>query len=250
MEPNPDPIDLARRLVRGRFPDALAVVLAGSAAAGRATASSDLDIAVLVGDGGETCRETLRFEGRLVELFIHTRAGLGELFAADTATRRAVLQSMYATGLVLVDTGGEAGWARARAEADLRDGPPAPTPETVETKRYGLTDALDDLADAGDPFERLAVAGVFFNVAADLLFDHHRAWTGGGKWLPRRLLEADGERGGALLEGHRHLCETGAPVLLSDAAVRILDLVGGPLREGYRRTWRGVIESVAAGVGR
>ncbi|MFI9603377.1 nucleotidyltransferase domain-containing protein [Streptomyces sp. NPDC052043] len=250
MEPNPDPIDLARRLVQGRFPDALAVVLAGSTAAGRATASSDLDIAVLVGDGGETCRETLRFEGRLVELFIHTRAGLGELFAADTATRRAVLQSMYATGLVLVDTGGEAAWARARAEADLRNGPPALTPETVETKRYGLTDALDDLADAGDPFERLAVAGVVFNVAADLLFDHHRAWTGGGKWLPRRLLEADGERGGALLEGHRHLCETGAPVLLSDAAVRILDLVGGPLREGYRRTWRGVIESVAAGVGR
>ncbi|WP_107072760.1 nucleotidyltransferase domain-containing protein [Streptomyces vietnamensis] len=245
-----DPIDLARRLVQARFPDALAVVLAGSTATGRATTSSDLDIAVLIADGGETCRETLRFEGRLVELFVHTRAGLVELFAADVAARRGVLQSMYATGIVLVDTAGEAGRARALADSDLRAGPPALEPETVETKRYGLTDALDDLADASDPFERLAVAGVVLNTAADLLLDHHRAWSGGGKWLPRRLLDADGERGGALLQGHRNLCETGDPALLTDAALRILDLVGGPLREGYRRTWRGVIDSVAAGVGR
>ncbi|MFF7444129.1 nucleotidyltransferase domain-containing protein [Streptomyces sp. NPDC008122] len=247
---HPDPIDLARRLVQDRFPDALAVVLAGSTAAGRATASSDLDIAVLLGDDGETGRETVRVEGRLVELFVHTRAGLAELFAADVAARRGVLQSMYATGLVLVDTDGEAGRARDLAEADLRNGPPALEPEIVETKRYGLTDALDDLADADDPFERLAVAGVVLDGAADLLLDHHRAWSGSGKWLPRRLLDADAEHGGALLQAHRHLSETGDPAPLTDATLRILDLVGGPLREGYRRTWRGVIDSVAAGAGR
>lgn len=240
-----DPIDLTRSLVQDRFPATLAVVLAGSTVTGRATASSDLDIAVLLADGGETRRETLRFEGRLVELFIHTRAGLEELFAANVATRRGVLQSMYATGLVLVDSGGEAGRVRARAESDLRKGPPALDPETVETRRYGLTDALDDLTDADDPFERLVVAGVVLDDAADLLFNHHRAWAGGGKWLVRRLLEADGERGGALLQGHRHVCETGDPVPLIDAAARILDLVGGPLREGYRRTWRGAATSQA-----
>ncbi|MDH6126413.1 nucleotidyltransferase domain-containing protein [Kitasatospora sp. GP82] len=119
---DPDPVDHARRLACDRFPDALAVILAGSTAAGRATAGSDLDIAVLIGDGSETCRETIRFEGRVVELFVHTRAGLVDLFAADVAVRRAVLQSMYATGLVLVDTDGAAGRARAPAEADLREG--------------------------------------------------------------------------------------------------------------------------------
>nr|WSX50503.1 nucleotidyltransferase domain-containing protein [Streptomyces sp. NBC_00974] len=241
------PIELARRIVRDRFPDALAVVLAGSTAAGRATASSDLDIAVLVGDGGETYRETLRVEGRVVEFFVHTPAGLAELFAADVTARRAVLQSMYATGLVLVDRDGEAGRARAMAEADLRQGPPALDPETVETKRYGLTDALDDLGDAEDPVERLAVAGVVLAGAADLLFDHHGAWTGGGKWLPRRLREADPERGAALLDGHLWLCVSGDPTGLIDAVSDVLALAGGPLREGYRRTWRGVIDSVAAG---
>ncbi|MEU9236003.1 nucleotidyltransferase domain-containing protein [Streptomyces subrutilus] len=245
-----DPIDQARRLVRSRFPGALSVVLAGSTATGRATASSDLDLAVLIEDGGVTYRETIRFEERVVELFVHTPTGLLELFAADVAARRAVLQSMYASGLVLVDADGEAGRARALAEADLRAGPPALEPETVDTKRYGLTDALDDLADASDPIERLAVAGYVVNTAADLLCDHHRAWIGGGKWLPRRLLEADPRRGAALLEGHHHLCRSGDPAVLISAALKVLDLVGGPLREGYRRTWPGTIGPAAAGVWR
>ncbi|WP_449483427.1 nucleotidyltransferase domain-containing protein [Streptomyces avidinii] len=235
-----DPLDQARRLARDRFPGALAVILAGSTAAGRVTASSDLDIAVLVEDGDETCRETIRFEGRVVELFIHTRAGLAELFARDVAARRAVLQAMYAGGLVLVDKDGAAGRARALAEADLRQGLPALDADTVETKRYGLTDAVDDLVDAADPVERVVIAGSVLTGAAELLFDHHRAWTGGsGKWLPRRLLEADPERGTALLEGHLLACTTGDPTALAGAASHVLDLTGGPLREGYRRTWQG-----------
>ncbi|MGW6708409.1 nucleotidyltransferase domain-containing protein [Streptomyces sp. NPDC054956] len=246
MDMDVDPIDLARSIARERFPDALSVILAGSTAAGRATASSDLDIAVLVGDEGRTYRETLRVEGRVVELFVHTRTGMAELFAADVAGRRAVLQSMYAAGLVLVDRDGEAGRARALAEADLRQGPPALDPDTVETKRYGLTDALDDLTDAGDPVERVAVAGVVLAGAADLLFDHHRAWTGGGKWLPRRLLEADAKLGAALLDGHLRACTAGDPSPLADASSQVLALCGGPLREGYHRAWHGVIDSIAA----
>ncbi|WP_369183363.1 nucleotidyltransferase domain-containing protein [Streptomyces sp. Y1] len=231
----------AGRVAAERFPDALAVLLAGSAAAGRATATSDLDLAVLVPDGGATYRETVRYEGRLVELFVHTGAGLAELRAADATSRRAVIQSMYATGLLLSDPHGHGARAREQALADLRQGPPALAADTVETMRYGLTDLLDDLADARDPYERLAVAGHVLTAAADLLCDHRRAWLGGGKWLPRRLREADGELGPELLAGHRLLCETGAAGPLSAAARRVLDLTGGPLAEGYRRDWGGAI---------
>ncbi|MDX3539400.1 nucleotidyltransferase domain-containing protein [Streptomyces sp. MB09-01] len=231
-------VDRARRLAAESFPDALSVVLAGSTAAGRTTTTSDLDIAVLIEEGGETRRETLRFEGRLVELFVHTRSGLDELFAADTASRRGVMQRMYAEGLVLSERDGAATCIQRQAEAALREGPGALAPATVESQRYALTDALDDLADASDVVERLAVAGVVLNTAADLLFDHCRAWTGGGKWLPRRLLQADPRHGGALLDGYRRLCENGEPEDLADAAAEILTLAGGPLREGYARTWR------------
>ncbi|MEV7557317.1 nucleotidyltransferase domain-containing protein [Streptomyces sp. NPDC089795] len=235
---NPDhPFHQARRLAAERFPDALSVVLAGSVASGRATATSDLDIAVLIEHGGETRRETLRFEGRLVELFSHTRAGLRELFAADAASRRGVMQRMYADGLVLSERDGAATRVKQHAEEALREGPDALAPTEVETRRYGLTDALDDLADTVDACERLAVAHVVLSTAADLLLDHRRAWTGGGKWFPRRLLQADAVHGRALLDGYRRLCRGGGPQGLVDAAADVLALVGGPLREGYARTW-------------
>ncbi|MEU6589607.1 nucleotidyltransferase domain-containing protein [Streptomyces sp. NPDC046881] len=239
------PVNQARRLAAECFPDALSVVLAGSAASGRVTTTSDLDVAVLIEDGGETRRETLRFEGRLVELFLHTRAGLAELFAADAASRRGVMQRMYAEGLVLCERDGAATRIKQHAEDALREGPGALASATVESRRYVLTDALDDLADAADVVERLAVANVVLGTAADLLFDHRRAWTGSGKWLPRRLLEADPEHGGALLDGYRRLCENGEPEDFADAAMGILTLVGGPLREGYARTWRAAAEPAA-----
>jgi len=238
---------LALGVARRRIPAALAVTLGGSAAAGRATAGSDLDVAVLVDDSGETFRDTLRVEGRVVELFVHTRSGLAELFAADVASRRAVMQYIYVNGVVLADEKGHAVRARAAAEADLRRGPPALSPATVETRRYMLTSDLDDLVDVRDRAETLAVGGGVLRCAVDLLMDHHRAWLGGGKWMPRRLLEADAVRGAALLDGHVRLGESGDATDLTDAASHVLDLVGGPLREGYRRTWQGVIESAAGG---
>ena len=101
--------------------------------------------------------------------------------------------------------------------------------------------------DTRDRIERLAVAGAVLSSAADLVSNHHRAWVGSGKWLPRRLLEADGKIGAALLEGHRRLCEDDDPALLAEAAAHVLDLVGGPLAEGYRRTWQGASGPDAAG---
>ncbi|PRX96800.1 hypothetical protein [Allonocardiopsis opalescens] len=232
-------VEHARRLVVRRFPGALAAALAGSAAAGRMTASSDLDVVVLVGDGGVGFRETVRAGGRLVELFVHTPTVLDEIFAADAVSRRATMQTMWAHGRVLLDTGGAAQRVRARARDELRAGPPALAAHQVEERRYGLTAELDDLGDARDPAERLVVATGVLDLAADLLCDHRRAWVGSGKWRPRRLREADAELGGALLAGHLRMCAHGEAAPLAEAAAEVLGLVGGPLREGYRREWPG-----------
>ncbi|MBF4133535.1 MULTISPECIES: nucleotidyltransferase domain-containing protein [Streptomyces] len=50
--PAPPPDASAHRLVKARYGDGLAAVLGGSAAGGGFTARSDLDIAVLLPDGG------------------------------------------------------------------------------------------------------------------------------------------------------------------------------------------------------
>ncbi|MFE7707588.1 hypothetical protein ACFU6I_17690 [Streptomyces sp. NPDC057486] len=73
--------------------------------------------------------------------------------------------------------------------------------------------------------------------ATHLLTDYHGAWTGTGKWLPRRLLTADPLRGKALLDGHRAVADKADPASLAAAVADVLDLFGGPLREGYAHTW-------------
>ncbi|WP_373689109.1 hypothetical protein [Streptomyces sp. Rer75] len=87
--------------------------------------------------------------------------------------------------------------------------------------------------DALGAIEQLSLADATLREAAHLLTDHHAAWTGIGKWLPRRLLGADPARGGALLDGHRTVAEDGDPAPLAAAAEQVLALLGGPLREGY-----------------
>jgi predicted nucleotidyltransferase len=236
-----DLVATAREFVVERFPDAKAAYLAGSVAAGRATASSDLDIVVVQGsDDAETFREALRRGGRLVELFAHTAATYREFWDADVASRRCTMPQMYAGGIILVSRNGFAQARQAEAARLVEAGPPALGPEALETMRYLLTDALDDLADLTDPIEVAACAAGVLEMAADLVCARAGWWVGRGKWLPRRLLEADPDQGGRLLRGF-----TGDRALLLEAARDVLDGVGGPLREGYRRTWRGVIESDA-----
>lgn len=99
---------------------------------------------------------------------------------------------------------------------------------------------MDDLTDAPptNRHEQLALADFILREAAHLLTAHHGAWTGIGKWLPRRLLTADPARGKALLEGHRAVADHADPTRLTAAAEQVLHLLGGPLREGYTQPWQ------------
>ena len=91
----------ASRLVAARYPHVLGALLGGSAARGRATASSDLDVAVLLPDREHSGREVVRHEGRVAELFLNTVADLPEFFAWDRARRRGTVLFLYDRGLPL-----------------------------------------------------------------------------------------------------------------------------------------------------
>ncbi|WP_055563179.1 nucleotidyltransferase domain-containing protein [Streptomyces atriruber] len=240
MNDQESPAAHAARLVTALFPDALGAVLGGSAAQGRATATSDLDVAVLLPDSGTTGREVIRHEGRPAELFLTTLADVPEFFAWDSARRRGTVLFIYAEGLPVLDLHGHLARTCAQARAVLAAGPPPLAPEERERSRYGLTCFMDDLADIprDDRHEQLACADFTLREAAHLLTAHHNAWSGVGRWLPRRLLSADPALGKALLDGHRVVAEHADPGPLAAAAEDVLDLFGGPLREGYVHRWR------------
>ncbi|MEW2194712.1 nucleotidyltransferase domain-containing protein [Streptomyces microflavus] len=121
--------DEARRLVEECYPQAVGALLGGSAAQGRATAGSDLDVAVLLPDGEAGGREVVRRDGRLAELFVHTVNDVSAAFERDRAQRRGTVLFLYAQGLPLLDPGGHVSHACERAREVLAAGPPPLAPE-------------------------------------------------------------------------------------------------------------------------
>jgi predicted nucleotidyltransferase len=230
----------ALRVVTELFPHALGAVLGGSAAQGRATRASDLDVAVLLPDSDTSRREVVRHDGRIVELFLNTLEDVPEFFAWDRARRRATVLFIYAQGLPLADPHGHMARTCRLARDTLAAGPPPLTAAEWEHGRYVLTCFLDDLVDAppDNRYEQLSLADHALRTAADLVTAHHGAWTGIGKWLPRRLLSADPSIGKALLDGHQAVAEHADARPLATAVEQVLDLLGGPLREGYSHRWR------------
>lgn len=225
-----DLVALARQIVAERFPDARAAVLAGSVAAGRATATSDLDIVVLSGSG-ERVWEAIRVQGVPVELFVHTDESVAYWFEHERQQGGCTLAHMLATGLPL--GGAEVDRLQTQAREHLAAGPPAWTREQLDYRRYALTDALDDLAGATDTGERDAVAGQVLVMAGELALGSRGAWLGTGKWLVRRLRGQDPDLAAALLSGHRDAVASGDVSALVAACDGVLDGVGGRLTEGF-----------------
>lgn len=233
-----DALQTAERLVRERLPEARAAWLGGSAATGSMTATSDLDITVLLASTPAPFRESLTVAGQPVELFVHTEESLKFFSEQDRRRRRPTMLRLVGTSIVVVDDSSGVG-GRLREEFNRLDraGPPALTAEELDTARYAVTDLLDDLR-AGGP-EALSIAATLWCETAELLLGAHARWSGTGKWLLRELRALDADEGThhaeALLSG---LAATsrGDTTVMQAAVTAALAAVGGPLFDGYRRT--------------
>lgn len=228
-----DPVDLATRLVKQTFPEAQAGLLAGSVLTERRTATSDLDVVVVLDGPPAPYRETLRTDGWVVELFVHTAASLRHYWTQDAAARRPVLLRMCAEGHVVASRDGAAERYAEEAAAWLLAGPAQPARDLVDRQRYMTTDLLDDLRGAADVAEAGYIAAALMQAVSDLLLLTENRWSGTGKWLARQLSQADAELPTRLVAGQHH-ASRGDTSLLQEVAVEVLHRAGGPLTEGYR----------------
>jgi predicted nucleotidyltransferase len=226
-----------RALVAERYPDARAAWLAGSVVTGTATATSDLDITVLLPGPPAPFRESIEYDGWPVELFVHTRESVAHWIAKDVERRRPTLVRLISTGVVLLDLDGVGSALAEECGAVIAAGPGPVSQSDLDAMRYALTDTLDDLADCTEPVMATAVAYAVWEQAARLLLAADARWWGTGKWLVRELRERDEARDTSYtLRLHAGLVAAveGDPVLLAIVAEEILDLAGGPLWVGYR----------------
>jgi len=223
-----DPVSDARDLVAARFPGVRAAFLGGGVLSRQCTATSDLDIVVLLAGPPAPFRESVRWRGWPVELFVHDRASLARYFDVDTAARKPSLARMVAGGTALTGGADVVADVTDLARAVLAAGPPAPDPADLDRRRYGLTDLLDDLAGCTDPGEAAVIGWTVWTRTAELALLLSGSWLGGGKWLLRELRTADPALAAELVAG------IGDPALLTAAADKVLGRTGGRLWAGYR----------------
>jgi hypothetical protein len=224
-----DPVQDARALVGERFPGALAAFLGGGVLSAWHTATSDLDIVIVLAGPPAPYRESLRWRGWPVETFVHRRDLLGDWFAKDTARRRPTLARICGDGVVLTGAEAVTSQLRERARAVLSAGPPPPGRAELDRQRYGLTDLLDDLAGGTDAGETAVIGWNVWLATAELALLLAGHWGGSGKWLLRELRDADPALAGRLVAA------IGDPVRLSAAAGEVLRRAGGPLWAGFRQ---------------
>lgn len=221
----------AQRFVEERFPIAEAAFLGGSAATGRATESSDLDILVVLPEQwkADSFVETTDYEGQLVEVFVYGRDALQNWLVKGREGRRPVLDKLIGEGIAL--TGGRA--ARDLIDSSRRvldQGPADPDPAELGVRAYSLSALLDDLVDVADPGERFTLKATVWREAAELALLIRRRWLGTGKWLFRELLVGPDEFGLVAWAAGSHDTDD-----LLKAGRAVLDAAGGRVQAGFLR---------------
>ncbi|TQM04235.1 nucleotidyltransferase domain-containing protein [Pseudonocardia kunmingensis] len=228
---------LWREILDARFPDALGGLVAGSTARGEDTASSDVDLIVLLSGRPAPMRRTERVRGRLVEFFVHTEASFVEFVDRERQSRRSPLLHMCAHGLIVCDHDQRLARLQGLARDRWSAGPAPLSVGELDDRRYRLTALLadlDDLADEVDPIDRTALAAAVFTEVADLALVSRGRWSGAGRWLGRRLRDTDADLGRNLASGVRAAVLGDATMLVTCGRAE-LDRLGGPLDAGYER---------------
>ncbi len=171
---------------------------------GRRTATSDLDIVVLLRGAPAPYRASFRHDDWPVELFVHTEETWSAYVEREIRKRRSPLLWMCADGLLLFDTDGVGARLNDEAQRLAAAGPPPVSAEEIDDRRYAITDLLDDLSGSADQSERLFIATELVGRTGELALAIGGSWSGGGKWLARRL---ESTAPGLGMRLHHALCE-------------------------------------------
>ncbi|MDG5789240.1 nucleotidyltransferase domain-containing protein [Evansella sp. AB-P1] len=183
--------EAARKFVSEHHEKADIVLLAGSAAKGQETETSDLDM-VIINDSEEPAyRESYLLYDWKIETFVHSPNSVLNQYETDKQTGRPILANMIAEGIVLKDKRGKAPTMKNNAKAFLDKGPAPLTESFIQASRYFMFDLLEDFQDAKNRQEALISLNTITIQFIDFMLRVNDQWSGRGKGLSRALKKFD-----------------------------------------------------------
>jgi hypothetical protein len=226
------PLEAAKHFISYHFPNSQGALLAGSVVRGEATETSDLDIVVFDNSLSSAYRESLIEFEWAIEVFVHNLTSYKDFFQSDYKRARPSLPRMVSEGIVLKDTGIID--SIKKEAADLLDrGPEEWTQETVTTKRYFLTDALDDFIGSLDTNEQLFIANTLAEAIHEFVLRTNGHWIGASKWIVRSLKRYDERFAEAFLEAFNDFYKNGVKDKVVALVDKVLEPHGGRLFAGF-----------------
>jgi hypothetical protein len=226
------PIEAARKFVMEKFPNCDAALLAGSVVRGEYTSTSDLDIVVFDVNLEGAYRESFRMYGWPIEVFVHNKTSYHDFFKSDCERARPTLPRMVSEGLVLVDTG-IVDLIKREAQELLDEGPALWTAETIELKRYMLTDALDDFLGSTNTAEDIFIANALAEAVHEFFLRTNGQWIGAAKWIVRALSQYDEVFAVEFVRVFELFYKTGSKDGIIELTDKVLQPHGGRLFEGF-----------------
>ena len=227
-----DPIEAAKQFIREEYPTCDAALLAGSVVRAEHTTTSDLDIVVFDEKLEGAYRESFRKYGWPIEVFVHNLTSYHDFFKLDCERARPSLPRMISEGIVLVDTG-IIELIKSEAQKLLDEGPAKWTAETIDLKRYMLTDALDDFIGSTNTAEDIFIANALAEAVHEFFLRTNGQWIGASKWVVRALSQYDKVFTTEFVGVFELFYKTGSKVGIIELTDKVLQPYGGRIFEGF-----------------
>lgn len=226
------PFEAATQFISQKFPNCQGAVLAGSIVRGEATETSDLDIVVFIQDLTSCYRESLIVDDWPIEVFVHNLTSYKSFFESDSKRARPSLPKMIAEGIVLEDEG-ILDSIKKEATQLINNGPEVWSIETINIKRYFITDALDDFIGSKNRAEEIFIANTIADLVSEFVLRTNRKWIGTSKWIVRALRNYDEQFTEQFVEAFDLYYKTGDKNKVINIADDVLEPFGGRLFDGF-----------------
>lgn len=227
-----EPVEAARLFIDTYFSNCNAAVLAGSVVRGQATATSDLDIVIFDEKIVSSYRESMMEFGWPIEVFVHNLSSYKEFFLMDYNIAKPSMQRMVTEGIVLRDDGALLA-IKQEAKQMLAEGPKEWSEETIRTKRYFITDVLEDLIGADNKQEEIFIASTLSFLLHEFVLRVNKQWIGTSKWMVRALRQFDPLFADEFIEAFECFYRTREKERIIEITEKVLKPYGGKLFAGF-----------------